>query len=228
MVLSDILVVGYPPIPFTTVPSQVVTLGQINAVVRVRHSPVLHFIASAMARGGFSGGVALDQSGLAVALVTESLGQGDMPVETGYMSLLSIEPAVDLAAERFGFSTHGGYPGRYSDTLYAVKFSNLSDRPLSSFIYDASLYVYDDDRDVFVEINCADEALLAEAVQMFNAITPLRRQDVDDGSVLHTPLENPSAELLLEAGEAVASLFERAGYKKTASERSQWQLKPKP
>lgn len=56
LVLSDILVVGYPPIPFTTVPNQVVTLGQINAVVRVHHSPSLHFIASAMARGGFSGG----------------------------------------------------------------------------------------------------------------------------------------------------------------------------
>jgi hypothetical protein len=228
LVLSDILVVGYPPIPFTTVPSQIVTLGQINAVVRVRHSPVLHFIASAMARGGFSGGVALDQSGLALALVTESLGQGDMPVETGYMSLLSIEPAVDLAAERFGFSTHGSYPGRYSDALYAVKFFNPSDRPLSSFIYDASLYVYDDHRDVFVEINCTDEALLAEAVQTFNTITPLTRHDVHDGSVLYTPLENPSSELLLEAGEAVAALLERAGYKKMASERSQWQLKPKP
>lgn len=36
LVLSDILVIGYPPILFTTIPSQVVTLGQINAVVRVR------------------------------------------------------------------------------------------------------------------------------------------------------------------------------------------------
>jgi hypothetical protein len=48
---------------------------------------------------------------MGMALVTESLGQGDMPVETGYMSLLSIEPAVDLAAEKFGFGNHGGYPG---------------------------------------------------------------------------------------------------------------------
>lgn len=39
--------------------------------------------------------------------------------------------------------------------------------------------------------------------------------------------ENPSVELLLEAGEAVAALFERCGYKRMASERSQWQLKPK-
>lgn len=227
LVLSDILVIGYPPIPFTTIPSQVVTLGQINAVVRVRHSPVLHFIASAMARGGFSGGAALDHSGTALALVTESLGHGDMPVETGYMSLLSIEPALDLAAEKFGFSTHGGYPGRYSDTLFAAKFSNPSSHSLSSFIYDASLYVYDDDHDLFVEINCADEPLLAEAVATYHAITPVKRVDVDDGSVLYIPEENPPAKLLLEAGEAVAALFERSGYKRMASERSQWQLKPK-
>lgn len=150
-----------------------------------------------------------------------------MPVETGYMSLLSIEPAVDLAAEKFGFGIHVGYPGRYTDTLFAAKFSDPSSRSLSSFIYDASNYVYDDGRDVFVEINCTDEALLAEAVATFGAITPLTRHDVVDGSVLYTPKENPSAELLLEGGEAVAALFERSGYKRMASERSQWQLKPK-
>ncbi len=225
LVLSDIVVIGYPPIPFTTIPIQVITLGQINAVVRVRHSPALHFIASAMARGGFSGGVALDRSGVALALVTESLGQGDMPVETGYMSLLSIEPVVDLAAEKFGFSTHGAYPGRYSDTLFAVKFSDPSSRLLSSFIYDASLYVYDDDHDVFVEINCGDDALLSEAIATFHAVTPLS-PNIIYGSVIHTPDKNPSAKLLLKAGEAVATLFERSGYKRIASERSQWQLRP--
>lgn len=225
LILSDIIIVGYPPIPFTTVPSQVVTLGQINAVVRVHHSKVLHFIASATARGGFSGGVALDKSGIALALVTESLGKRDTPVETGYMSLLSIEPAVDLAAEKFGFSTHGSYPGRYSDTLFAAKFSDPHARPLSSFIYDASLYVYDDDRDVFVEFNCADEALLTEALATFNAIAPLRREQVDEQYVLYTPIDNPPASLLREAGEAVAALFVRSGYRMMASERSHWQLK---
>lgn len=177
------------------------TLGQINAVVRVHHSKVLHFIASATARGGFSGGVALDKFGMALALVTESLGTRDTPVETGYMSLLSIEPAVDLAAEKFGFSTHGTYPGRYSDTLFAAKFSDPNSQSLSSFIYDASLYVYDDDRDVFVEFNCTDEALLTEALATFNAITPLRRQQVDEHYVLYTPVDNPPASLLLEAGK---------------------------
>lgn len=57
-----------------------------------------------MARGGFSGGVAFDLSGMAIALVTESLGRYEAPVESGYMSLLSIASAVDLPAEAFGFS----------------------------------------------------------------------------------------------------------------------------
>ncbi|HEX8572234.1 MAG TPA: serine protease [Allosphingosinicella sp.] len=225
LVLSDILVIGYPPIPFTTVPNQVVALGQINAVVRVHHSPSIHFIASATARGGFSGGVALDQSGKAIALVTESLGQIETPVETGYMSLLSIASAVDLATEVFGFSTEEGVPGRYSDTLFAARFSNPTARPLSSFIYDASIYVYDDDRDLFVEINCADEALLAAAVKTYDALTPIKRVDVVDGFTLYIPEENPPARLLLQAGEAVADLFVRSGYRLMDAERSRWQLR---
>lgn len=225
LVLSDILILGYPPIPFTTVPSQVATLGQINAVVRVRHSSVLHFIASAMARGGFSGGPVLDASGKAVALVTESLGHGEAPTETGYMSLLSIEPAVDLAARTYGFSIHGAYPGRYSDTLYAARFSNPSARALNSLIYDASVYIYDDDRDLFVEMLCRDEALLERAIETFVAITPLKRVDVVDGSVLYIPEDNPSATVLMQAGEAVTALFESAGYRRMATERSEWQLR---
>lgn len=224
LVLSDVLIVGYPPIPFTTVPTQVVSLGQINAVVRVRHSPALHFIASTMARGGFSGGVALDQSGMALALVTESLGEGGKPAESGYMSLLSIEPAVDLAASKYKFSAHGGYPGRYTDTLYAVRFSDPFSKSLNSLIYDASLYVHDDNRDVFIEIVCSDESLLAEAVAHFNNVTPLTRHDVVDGSVVYTPKYNPPPEILVQGGEAVADVFERAGYQRMASERSQWQL----
>jgi hypothetical protein len=170
-----------------------------------------------MARGGFSGGVALDASGLALGLVTESLGKNEMPVETGYMSLLSIEPALDLAAERFGFGVHRGVPGRYSDTLFAARFSKPADRPLSSFIRDASLFVYDDNRDVFVEINCLDAALREKAVATFHAIAPLTRHDVVDGALLYTPDENPSAAVLFEAGEAVATLFVASGYTKIRS-----------
>ena len=210
LILSDILIIGYPPIQGTTVASQVATLGQINSVVRVRHSPALHFIASAMARGGFSGGVVLDQSGTALALVTDSLGKGEMPVELGFMSLLSIEPAVDLAAEKFGFSVDGDSPGRYSDTLFGAHFTKPGDRPLSSFIYDASLLVYDDDRDVFAEIRCNDEKLQAEAVATFSAITPMVRHNVKDGSDLYTPEEESLRDGVARGGGGGRGAFREA------------------
>jgi hypothetical protein len=74
-------------------------------------------------------------------------------------------------------------------------------------------------------VDCSDEALFADAVAVFHAITPVQRVDCEDGSVLYIPAENPPAALLLEAGEAAAALFERSGYRRVASERSQWQLK---
>ncbi|KIN72724.1 hypothetical protein Z949_1903 [Sulfitobacter guttiformis KCTC 32187] len=76
------------------------------------------------------------------------------------------------------------------------------------FIYDASLQTCDNDRDLFVEVIGADEALLAE-----------------DGSVLNIPVQNPPAAVLLEAVEAIAALFERSGHRLMALERSHWQLK---
>lgn len=226
LMLRDVLIIGYPPIPFTIAPNQVATLGQINSVVRVLNTPTLHFIASAMARGGFSGGVALDQSGVVLGLVTQSLLKDEKTApELGFMSILSIEPAVELAAEKFGFGTHVGSPCRYSDTLFGANFSKPSDRPLSSFIYDATIMVYDDDRDVFVEINCYDELLRAEVVEAFSEVTPLHGCQLEDGSVLFTPLNNPPAAVLISAAEAASALLIARGFRMLPAERSRWQLK---
>ena len=219
LVLSNILIVGYPPIPFTTIPCQVAAQGQINAVVRVRHSPVLHFIGSAVARGGYSGGPVLDISGAAIALVTESLGRNGEPAETGYMSLLSIEAVVDLATEIYGACFDGGYPHHDRETLFAARFSHKSARSLNSLIYDASLYIYDDDRDLFVQIVCDDVSVIASAVTAFDAVVPIEEVDVDDGPPLFFPTNNPPAALLVRAAEAAVLAIEAAGYRKMAIKR---------
>lgn len=104
------------------------------------------------------------------------------------------------------------------DTLFEARWSGPSSR--SSNSDDASIHIFDDNRDVLVTIKCADEALLAEAVAAFNAITPVSRSDFGDKSY-YLPEENPSPTLLLAGGEAVASLFESSGYKRLASERRQ-------
>lgn len=92
--------------------------------------------------------------------------------------------------------------------MYAVRFSDPSSQSLNSLIYDASLFVYDDDHDVSVEMSCSDDALLAEAVAQFNSVTRLTRHDVVDGSVIYTPEENPPAEILVQGGEAAAAVFD--------------------
>lgn len=223
-VLADVVILGYPPIPFTTIPVQVVTLGQINAVVRVWHSSGSHFVASTMARGGFSGGVALDRSGTALALVTESLGTERSLVETGYTSLLSIASAVDLAAEKFGFSLHGERPGRYTDTLVAMRFSKRTTTSLSSYIYDAHLFVYDDNRDVFMEFTCGDDAVLQLALDAFAAIVPVTLQKREPGLAFVTPADNPPPRELVAAADAARDALIAADYVEIATERSRWQL----
>lgn len=223
-VLSDLLLVGYPPISNTIVPNQIAVKGHINAVVRLRHSPALHFIVSATARGGFSGGVALNESGVAVGVITESQVRGGAPTELGFMSVLSIEQAIDLAVEHFGYSIHGKVPGRYNDTLFGANFVKSTDRPLSSFIYDASVFVYDDFRDVFAEIKCNDSKILSEAEVAYNAIVKSNKHEFRTRETLYTPKGNPSPKRLLRAAEAVKRVFEMHGYRMLPPERSLWQI----
>lgn len=90
-VLSEALVMGFPPIPMTNEPTLVAARAQVNAVIDPRHAPSVHFVLSAMARGGFSGGPALID-GYLLGLVTESLMRNGQPAELGYFTVISVEP----------------------------------------------------------------------------------------------------------------------------------------
>lgn len=91
-VLWPALILGYPPIPFSKKPLLIAAIGEVNAVVDKYTGGHPHFVLSTMARGGFSGGPALTEHGLALGLVTEALGRGDQPAELGYLAVLSVEP----------------------------------------------------------------------------------------------------------------------------------------
>ncbi|VFQ46886.1 S1 family peptidase [Desulfoluna butyratoxydans] len=222
-VLSDALIIGYPPIPFTNTPNQVVATGQVNAVIDVRHSRYAHFVMSTMARGGFSGGVALSTSGFALGLVTESLGSSDSLVETGYMSVLSIDSAVNLSVEYFSFDLIKHRVYRDEETLIEVKMVNDKLGRLNSRLYNACVYVYDNDRDVYMEFVCNDGSLLQPAYEIFNAIIPIHKiESMSKKTVLISqPLENPPASLLVEAAEAVRDFFLKYGYRELSSKKNQ-------
>lgn len=98
--LMEIYMFGYPPIPFSSKPVLVATTGHINAVIDPyagsRH-PL--FIVSPTARGGFSGGPVLTQSGWLLGVTTQSLLRNELVAELGYAAALTIEPLWALLGE---------------------------------------------------------------------------------------------------------------------------------
>lgn len=226
-ILTDVLVIGYPPIPFTTTPNQVVASGQVNAVIDVRHSEYVHFVLSTMARGGFSGGVVMTKSGIALGLVTESLGTGSSLVETGYMSVMSIDAAIELAREKFDINLAEFGICRDLDSLIEIKMVNDSLGRLNSRLYNACVYVYDDDRDLFMEIHCDDQSLLHSAYEVFNSVSPtyIVESMSQENLIFFQAKGNPSASVLITAANAVKQFFENAGYKEMSIKKNTWQIK---
>jgi hypothetical protein len=97
--MSEAIVLGYPPIPMVSEPVLIPARVEIHAFVQPRHSRYMHFILSAVPRGGFSGGVAILESGDALGLVTSSFVEGGKPTEVGFFAVLSIEGIVNCLAK---------------------------------------------------------------------------------------------------------------------------------
>ena len=104
-VMRDALVFGYPPIPNTPCGYLVVVQAQINALVNLRGARNRHFVLSATARGGFSGGLALADDGTVLGLVVRSedattldeTTQGATE-EAGFMTVLSVGAIFECLA----------------------------------------------------------------------------------------------------------------------------------
>jgi len=92
--LSDAIVLGYPPIPMVNEPMLIAARAEIHAFVVPRHAIAVHFLLSAIPRGGFSGGVAIQEDGDALGVITSSLTQDDLPEQLGFFAVLSVEAIV--------------------------------------------------------------------------------------------------------------------------------------
>lgn len=97
--LSDAIILGYPPIPMTNEPTLVAAKAQIHTYVVPRHAPAVHFILSAIPRGGFSGGPAVHENGDALGVITSSFQNSSEDVASGFMAVLSIEVIVKCLQE---------------------------------------------------------------------------------------------------------------------------------
>ena len=91
-VLAPVVVMGYPPIPFSKKPVLVAARAEVNAVVDKYTGGHPHFVVSAMARGGFSGGLCITEWDFALGVITESLLYDNKPTELGYLTVLTVEP----------------------------------------------------------------------------------------------------------------------------------------
>ncbi|WP_342537604.1 serine protease [Sporosarcina sp. FSL K6-1540] len=98
-VLTNVILMGFPPIPLSKTPILVAVKAEVNAIIDKYIGPHPHFIISSVPRGGFSGGPVISEYGFLLGILTESLGEQDKPTEIGFASAISIEPLLSLIHE---------------------------------------------------------------------------------------------------------------------------------
>lgn len=98
-VLTEAVILGYPRIPKANRPNLVGTRAEVSAMIDRYDAPHVHFVLSAMARGGFSGGIVLSEYGYALGMVTQSLGSDTAATELGYMTAIGVEPIYTCLAQ---------------------------------------------------------------------------------------------------------------------------------
>lgn len=98
MVLTQVVMMGFPLVPTSIRPLMLAVTGEVNAVVDRYTTPHVHFVVSSTARGGFSGGPILYGDTL-LGVVTSSLEREPERGEPGFAAALSVEPIYLLLAE---------------------------------------------------------------------------------------------------------------------------------
>ncbi|WP_306480726.1 serine protease [Limnobacter sp.] len=209
--LSNVLCIGYPPIPLTIHPFQVAVDATVSALITIKGSSYLSYVVSATARGGFSGGPIINSEGKAIGLVTDSLVRDSNAIETGFMACLSISAAADLAL-KCGWDPDEHEYYRDIESLVSIKLALASTARLNLHAHDLTLYVYDDGRDVYIEVSCFNEHDRDLAVRAFSSLCPLNVHQTENHSLLATPVDNPSPALLKQAGQAARDALCASGY----------------
>lgn len=111
LVMTRVLLMGYPPIPFSKSPILIAACGEVNAILDKYNAKHPSFIVSCMGRGGFSGGPVISEYGFLLGVLTESLVMNGLSEELGYSSAISIEPLLWLLAK------HSIFPGDNAETV---------------------------------------------------------------------------------------------------------------
>lgn len=218
-VLTEAIVLGYPPIPLTYTPHLVAARAEVNAQVDLRGTEHVHFILSSMPRGGFSGGLAVTESEIALGVITSSLLTNARESELGFFAVLSVEPIYVCLAEHkmLPDCQAAGWDDCWNlDTLYFHPPSQDANVIRNSLLT-ASVSVFDDGKRFYIEISCDEDTNILEAAlatverELKNCAT--QRIEVRPGMVkiaIASP-NSETGELLRRASNAASQVFIAAG-----------------
>ncbi|MFL5381856.1 MAG: serine protease [Longimicrobiaceae bacterium] len=220
-VLTEVVIFGFPPIPFAQGPHLVAARGEVNARVDLRHAEHVHFLVSAMPRGGFSGGLVVAENGLALGVVTQSLVMDYQPEQLGYMAVLTIEPIYVCLAEHKMLPEIQSVPWDDFWNTESIWFAERSSDGFGEVIV-ASIDYCDDGRKRYIEVRCKhagdrDQAVAA-AEQVLARHAPVKVAVEREGIRLTLPASDPEAEEAAGlAVNAAAAVLDRMGYSRSGT-----------
>jgi hypothetical protein len=227
-VLAEAIVLGYPPIPFTTRPYLVAARAEINAQVDLRGTRHVHFVVSATPRGGFSGGLAVVEYGFALGVITTSLVMNHKEPESGFFSVLTVEPILNCLAEHklLPDCQAEGWDGMWNtEGRYYCKREPSQPRPGDYIV--AAVGVFDDGKRFYLEFNLDDNDELFATIrkrshQVLQSI--MTREEVVRENFVKFHVEGPAEECrtrLADARGAAHSLLVAAGYRTSPTSNSE-------
>jgi len=219
-VLTEAIVLGYPPIPFTLGPELVGVRAEVNAVVVLHDAPKVHFIVSAIPRGGFSGGLVLSEGDFVLGVVTRSLMMNYSATELGFFAVLSVEAIYECLAR------HKLLPecqrGAWEDSWNTTTTSFLERGSTGGGRQVAYISIYDDGRRLYLQVWAEEDGLLARAIA-------IARNSLGAGTFLEELQKNGAVRFILgeyknehvvrvaDAAMQVEEIFERDGLHKLAT-----------
>jgi hypothetical protein len=205
LVMSEVLILGYPPIPLTREPHLVAARAEINALVTLAVNSKVHFIVSATPRGGFSGGLALSEYDFALGVISSSLIENHEAAERGFMAVISVESIYECLAEHklLPEAQKQGWDDFWNTDNWGYVIE--IDHGMRELVADVSLY--DDGNRVYVGLYCRELVAMNEGLQSIARASHDKQKDVARTSDMHARItfEGDHDEALAVAREAVTA-----------------------
>ncbi len=207
-VLSEALILGYPPIPLTREPYLVSSRAEINAVVTIAQNSKVHFIVSATPRGGFSGGLALCEYDFALGLISSSLMRDHTAAENGFMAVISVEPIYECLA------THKLLPEcqkvGWDDFWNTDNWDYVIERGPGMTEMMADVSLHDDGKRVYVGLYCREPTAMNLGLNAVARVAQGKQMEVIRTSDMHARItfEGAYDEALAQARKGVIAACE--------------------